>query len=116
MKTREEALAMIKKAITENGWGKDTLLRAKLCGVVSPDASFEESSITENDAGVFYIEVENLTRPLLDYDELKEDISIKGAVFRELLPALESRDENERKIASMALKYALAALEGNEIK
>ena len=115
-KTRDEALEAIKKAITENSYGKDTLLRVKLCGVVAPDASFEEKSITESDAGVFYIEVENCTLPLLDFGELENDISIKGAVFRELLPKLESDDEAERKIASMALKYALAALEGNEIK
>jgi hypothetical protein len=60
--------------------------------------------------------VENCTLPLLDFGELENDISIKGAVFRELLPRLESDDENERKIASMALKYALAALSGDEIK
>lgn len=115
-KTRAEALEAIKKAVLENSLGKDTLLRVKLCGVVAPDADFEEDSITENDAGVFYIEVENCTLPLLDFGELENDISIKGAVFRELLPKLESEDERERKIASMALKYALAALEGNEIK
>ena len=115
-KTRADALEAIKKAVLENSLGRDTLLRVKLCGVVAPDADFEENSITENDAGVFYIEVENCTLPLLDFGELENDISIKGAVFRELLPKLEGEDERERKIASMALKYALAALEGNEIK
>ena len=88
----------------------------KLCGVVSPNADFGEKSITAEDAGVFYIEVENCTLPLLDFGELENDISIKGAVFRELLPRLESDDEEERKTASMALKYALAALSGNEIE
>ena len=116
MSTREEALAAIKKAVTENGLGRDTLLRAKLCGVVSPAAAFDAESISAQDAGVFYIEVEDLTRPLLDYDELNSDITIKGALFRELLPKLESRDEQERKLASLALKYALAALAGDEIK
>jgi DNA repair exonuclease SbcCD nuclease subunit len=116
MSTREEALAAIKKAVTENGLGRDTLLRAKLCGVVSPAAAFDAESISAQDAGVFYIEVEDLTRPLLDYDELNGDITIKGALFRELLPKLESRDEQERKLASLALKYALAALAGDEIK
>jgi hypothetical protein len=116
MSTREEALAAIKKAVTENGLGRDTLLRAKLCGVVSPAAAFDAESISAQDVGVFYIEVEDLTRPLLDYDELNGDITIKGALFRELLPRLESRDEQERKLASLALKYALAALAGDEIK
>lgn len=115
MKTRDEAAEAVKKATVEKGYGRDTLLRVKLCGVVAPNADFAEKSITEEDAGVFYIEVENCTLPLLDYGELENDISIKGAVFRELLPMLESDDEGERKKASMALKYALAALEGGEI-
>ncbi|MBQ8403434.1 MAG: DNA repair exonuclease [Clostridia bacterium] len=116
MNTREDAVLQIKKAVTEHGWGKDTLLRAKLCGVVSPEASFEAEKIEAADAGVFYIEVEDSTLPLLDYDELKSDITIKGALFRELLLKLESRDEHECKLASLALKYALAALSGDEIK
>jgi DNA repair exonuclease SbcCD nuclease subunit len=114
-KTRDEAVEVIAALVKQNGFGEDTLLRVKLCGVVAPDADFEEKSITADDAGVFYIEVENCTLPLLDFGELENDISIKGAVFRELLPRLESDDENERKTASMALKYALAALAGNEI-
>ena len=60
--------------------------------------------------------MENHTLPLLDYGELENDISIRGAVFRELLPGLESDDEAERKTAALALKYALAALSGNEIE
>jgi hypothetical protein len=82
---------------------------------VSPEASFEAENITEAETGVFYIEVEDNTLPLLDHEELKNDISIKGALFRELLPLLESKDEQERKRASMALKYALAALSGSDI-
>lgn len=115
-KTRAEALALIKSAVRENGFGADTLLRVKLCGVVAPDADFDEKSITAEEVGVFYIEVENHTLPLLDYGELENDISIRGAVFRELLPLLESDDESERKKAAMALKYALAALSGGEIE
>ena len=115
-KTCAEAIEVISAAVKENGFGEDTLLRVKLCGVVAPDADFNEKSITAQDVGVFYIEVENCTLPLLDFGELENDISIKGAVFRELLPRLESDDEKERKTASMALKYALAALAGDEIK
>ena len=53
--------------------------------------------------------------PLLDYDELMNDISIRGAFFRELLPKLNSDDEEERKTAAAALRYGLSALEGNDI-
>ncbi len=116
MKTAEQALAAIKKEIKEKGYGRDTLLRVRLCGVVSPDAHFGAESITAEETGVFYIEVEDSTLPLLDYDELMNDITIKGALFRELLPRLEGSDEHERRVASLALKYALAALSGEEIR
>ena len=53
--------------------------------------------------------------PLLDYEELKNDISIRGAFFRELLPMLESENEEERRTAADALKYGLAALDGNDV-
>jgi hypothetical protein len=115
MKTKEDAVSAIKKTVTENGYGKDTLLRATLTGVVSPDASFDAENIEASEIGVFYLETEDNSLPLLDYDELKNDISIKGAVFRELLSKLESKDEQERKVASLALRYALAALAGDEI-
>lgn len=115
MTTREQALAAIKKAVTENGYGRDTLLRIRLGGVVSPQASFDAESITAEEAGVFYLEAEDRTLPLLDYDELMNDITIKGALFRELLPRLESGDEQEKRVASLALKYALAALAGDDV-
>ena len=49
------------------------------------------------------------------YEELKNDISIRGAFFRELLPLLESENEEERRTAADALKYGLAALDGNDV-
>lgn len=105
----------IKKRITEKGYGKDTLLRVKLTGIVSPEARFSTEKTDSSELGLFYVEVSDNTLPLLDFEELKNDISIKGALFRELLPKLKSEDEHERKIASMALKYGLSALTGSEI-
>ena len=37
-----------------------------------------------------------------------------GTIYRQLLPALESADEDEKQVASLALKFALAALDTRE--
>lgn len=110
-----DILNIIRAKITENGLGDDTLLRLRLCGVVSPDLKIDEKQITAEALGLFYVETINDTLPLLNYKELMNDISIKGAFFRELLPKLKSEDDEERRIASAALRYGLAALSGDDI-
>ncbi len=113
--THEQMCAEIKKKISPLGYGKDTLLRIKLEGVISPEARLDADKTDPAELGVFYAEIKDTSVPLLDYKELKEDISIKGALFRELLPKLGSEDERERRIASLALRYGLSALTGAEI-
>jgi hypothetical protein len=45
-------------------------------------------------------------------DELKNDLSIRGAFYRALLPKLESADADERATAADALRIGLLALDG----
>jgi hypothetical protein len=42
-------------------------------------------------------------------------MTVKGEVYRRLLPSLNSADENERRRASAALRFALAALDKREL-
>lgn len=113
--SQNEVIAAIRRAVTENGFGSDTLLRIRLYGNIPVDADIRAEKITEEDAGVYYLEINDFTAPLLDYEELKNDISIRGAFFRELLPQLESVDDEVRARASRALRYGLAALSGNDV-
>lgn len=113
--TYEQMCGEIKKAVQKEGFDKDTLLRVRLTGIVSHDASFMPERAQAGELGVFYIEVEDATIPLGDYEELKNDLSIKGALFRELFPKLQSEDERERKVAALALKYGLSAIMGAEV-
>ena len=55
------------------------------------------------------------TVPLYGTKHLRRDMSVKGEVFRQLLPMLESEDEVERLLGARAFREALAALEGREI-
>lgn len=113
--TKSEVVSKIKSEIVHRGIGADTLLRVTLTGMISPEADISAEKIRENDIGVFYLEIKDKSLPLLSYENLKSDLSVKGALFRELLPKLESDDEEERKLASQALRYGLAALSGSDV-
>ncbi|MGN1095386.1 MAG: exonuclease SbcCD subunit D, partial [Eubacteriales bacterium] len=113
--THEKMCEAVKKAAASQNLGSDTLLRVKLTGLVRPDAKLDAEKTLAKEIGVFHIEINDATFPLLDTDGLKSDLSVKGALFRTLLPLLESEDENERKKASLALKYGLSALVGADI-
>jgi len=105
----------INEYITKNALGSDTLLRVRLFGNTVPEYSPDKKTIEEQIRSLFYIEILDDTLPLFDYEYLKNDITVKGAFFRCLLPLLESDDENERKVASEALKYGFAALHDEDI-
>mgnify|MGYP003494412719 CR=1 FL=1 len=91
------------------------MLRLRLIGRISPEIALNMKLLTAQAFGLFYLEVENDSVPLLNYDDLKNDISIRGALFRELLPMLESENEEERQLASNALRLGLAALDGEDV-
>ncbi|MBQ9748221.1 MAG: DNA repair exonuclease [Clostridia bacterium] len=105
----------LRSAVAAAGYGADVLLRLRLTGKISPDIKLHPSRITAQMLGLFYLEIEDASSPLLSYDELKNDISIRGALFRELLPMLESENEEERQIAADALRLGLAALDGEDV-
>jgi len=112
----QEALCeRVKDAIEEEAFGADVLLRVRLTGRISPETTLYPKKLTAADFGIFYLEVEDSSIPLLNYEELKNDISIRGAFFRELLPLLQSENEDERQTAAEALRYGLAALDGNDV-
>ena len=115
VKGQEELLTRVKTAVEKEGYGSDVLLRVRLTGRISPEITLRPEKIEASALGVFYLETDDASVPLLDYEELKNDISIRGAFFRELLPLLESENEEERRTAADALRYGLAALDGNDV-
>ena len=112
---QEALLTRIKATIEKDEYGAEVLLRVRLVGRTSPDVTLRPDKIDAASLGVFYLEIEDASVPLLDYEELKNDISIRGAFFRELLPLLENGNEEERRTAAEALRYGLAALDGNDV-
>lgn len=113
--SNESLAERLRSVVVSAGYGADVLLRLRMTGRVSPEVKLNFRSVTAQDLGVFYLELEDASSPLLSYEDLKGDISIRGALFRELFPLLESENEEERMIAGEALRLGLAALDGEDV-
>ena len=113
--SQEALFDCVKNAVEKEGFGSDVLLRVRLNGQISPETTLYPKKLSAASLGLFYLDVEDHSVPLLNCDEWKNDISVKGAFFRELLPLLQSDNADERRTAATALRYGLAALDGNDV-
>lgn len=111
-----QVIAKIEAATEGRGYGKDTALRVQLTGAVPSDYAINEEKLSSCELAERFalLQIKNRTVANFDLEHLKTDMTVKGELYRQLLPALESADENERQVASLALKFALAALDKRE--
>lgn len=105
----------IRCAVADGGFNTSTLLRITLCGSVDPTLVLNTKALADSVDGLYYVEVEDETSPVWNSDYLKGDMGIRGEVYRQLLGLLESGDKEERERGNRALRYALAALDGEDI-
>ena len=97
-------------------YAQDTLLRVEIFGVVSESFSTDVSTLRAILSKPSYLEIKDKTVPLLNMKNLKEDKTLAGEFYRTLEEKLFSSNEEEKHIASEALKYGLRAIYGMEIK
>ena len=110
-----EIINRVSHLVSEKKYGAETALKVELGGYVSP--SFIVPKNLGSDAyGLYSFDIVDKTMPLYGTEYLKRDMSVKGEIFRQLLPMLESRDESERLVAAMAFREGMAALENREIE
>lgn len=98
--------------IRENKLGEDTLLSLKLTGFVDPSLFIDTEALEADSSGLFLLKITDATKPELDLASLETDVTIRGEVYRQLKPSLESDDERTREIGLRALRYAFSALSG----
>jgi DNA repair exonuclease SbcCD nuclease subunit len=108
--TDRDIIARISEAVKDKGYGEESSLRIVLEGAVSPDLTIP--NLSGKDLGVSLLQIKNETLPVLDSEYLEHDLTLKGALYRQLLPRLRSEDERERRVAAEALRIGLCALEG----
>ncbi len=111
-----EVIERIRALISEKQYGTNTALRLTLTGTVglyySPDISLIKRMLSES---LLELEIRDMTLPEFDFKSLENDHTLRGEVYRELLPRLNGEDDEEKRIALEALKVALLAIEGRRI-
>lgn len=106
--------AKIDARIKEKKYGEETLLRVTLYGSVSP--TLENIARLESAVrGIFMLEIIDETSPTFDAGVLEKDMTMRGELYRELLPLLSDGSAEERATAAAALKMGLAVLSGRNI-
>ena len=64
---------------------------------------------------LYHIEIKDKTYPKIELFSLEQDSTLRGEIYRALLPKLKSDDPEERRVAAVALKVALLAVDGRDI-
>ena len=112
--SNNEIINRISRMISDKKYGVETGLRCKLVGNIDP--RFIVPSGLENDVfGLYCFELCDRTLPLYNTESFKRDMSVKGELFRTLLPLLQGEDEEQRIVAARAFREGLAALENRSI-
>lgn len=110
-------LSDISKSFTLK-FGEGVHLRITLCGRADEGAVRHAMASVESiraDSKLAYLEIDDETMPYLDGAYLERDATLRGELYRILLPKLTGADRRERRIALKALKIGLAAIDGKNI-
>ncbi len=110
------AAERIRSLIAAKGYGPETSLRVILEGEIAPHISLPPATLTRTCAGeLAHLELRDRTLPVFDAAYLENDMTLRGAFYRELLPKLTEGTPRERAVAAQALRAGLAAIDNRAI-
>ena len=109
--SKSDVQKAVARFVEDEKLGKETCLRLTLVGNVDPRTP-DSISIPSDEVGLDLLEIQNETLPIFNAEYLENDITLRGALYRQLLPSLKSPDPEVRRVAVGALRMGLAALEG----
>lgn len=111
-----DVAARLRAMLGEKGYGRETSLRVILRGEVAPTVAFSCKAIARACGdGLEYLELRDRTLPVFEAEYLESDMTLRGALYRELLPRLREGSEADRSVAADALRAGLAAIDGRAI-
>ena len=91
-------------------------LRILLTGEADASVTERADELAKAQRGALYhIEIKDKTYPRMDTSALAQDSTLRGEIYRTLLPQLECDDPEKRREATMALRVALLAVDGRDI-
>ena len=113
----EDVISAIEKHVTAHGYGEKTALRIVLVGRINASYAPSTVRIAANPRldSLALLQVKNKTAGDLGLEYLERDLTIRGEIYRSLLPLLRSADPAEREKASLALRFALNSLDKREL-
>ena len=95
------------------GCDRSVSLKVYLEGAIPPDYIPDSAQIELlANLNLCSLKLRDRTSPIFGAEYLAEDMSIKGELYRTLLPRLSSPDASERALAADALRIGLLALDG----
>lgn len=109
-----EIVSRVSRLVSDKKYGPETALYLEFTGNIDPRFIIPRNLGSEA-FGLYSFEMKDKTMPLHNTQSFKRDMSVKGELYRQLLPMLESKNEEERLVAARAFREGLAALENREI-
>jgi DNA repair exonuclease SbcCD nuclease subunit len=113
--TNNEIMNIVSRLVNDKKYGAETALIIEFVGYVEP-RFMVPSNLGSDTFGLYSFDMVDKTLPLYGTEYLRRDMSVKGDVFRQLLPILEGGTEEEKLLAARAFREALAALESRDIE
>ena len=113
--TGSEIISRVSSLVSEKKYGAETALYLEFVGEIDPRFIIPKN-LGSDAFGLYSFEMKDRTLPLYNTKSFRRDMSVKGELFRQLLPMLESENEDERLLGARAFREGLAALENREIE
>lgn len=113
--SNNEVINRVSRLVSEKKYDENTALSIDFVGDIDPGFILPKN-LGSDAFGLYSFEMRDKTLPLYGTKSFRRDMSVKGELFRQLLPMLESADEDERLLGARAFREGLAALEGREIE
>ena len=110
---RAELENKIERFIADNAYSDKTYLRLILCGAFDGGELYDIGAIEKKFSDrLSFLEIKDETIPVPSAEYLERDMTIRGELYRILLPMLNSEDRAERAKAVRALSIGLSAIDG----
>ena len=106
---------IIREHIEANNYGGETSLCLELFGTLPLSVTPDIKRLAAIKLPLRQLKLKDATTALPDTKYLEEDLTLRGELYRTLLPKLNSTDADERRSAALALRLGLCAIDGQSV-
>ena len=110
-----EVVEELARVISKRRYGSDTSLRVILEGEIHPAITLHLRPGEEQHFSLYHLDIVDRTFPTLNAEAFERDMSVRGELYRTLLPRLNTQNLADRIAVAQALRAGLAALESRDI-